>query len=454
MILGRVAKKIRQSEFFVTFNFGDDRSKGRSMLLINTLLSNIVNVFCTGIFYTGFLAVNGIDIVSVGIISFIPYIAWAFSIFSPMIYARIKKRRALLMFNSLFYHITITLGITLIPLLISDPKGRTTAFAILVFVGNLSNALLGSGVTPWHVNFLPENIRNSYFSYTNLIGALSSALTAVFTCLLADRLSGSPRQGEILMTLRFIAFGLIALDIFLLYLVPKEYPYKVSRKVRLRDVIVVPVRNRKFFLTAVIGLAWNAIANMNANTWNYYLINTLNFSYLTIYTTTFAYALLSIFTLRIWKRWIGQFGWFNMLSCSFLAVGILEFAYSLTTARTHTYYLTLALFNGFAYVGLNLTYASVFYVNLPDKDQDLYTVFWNCFCNIFVLIGSSLGTWFISMTEGRIWKVFGLDFYGSNFLPWIKGAFDFSLAAYIFLMKKRLDPHAPEPAKSVETAKS
>ena len=431
-----------QSEFFYTFNMQDDRAKGRCMLLVNTLLSTILNVFTTGIFYTGFLAANGIDIVNVGIISFIPYIAWGFSLFSPMILSRFKKRRALLIFNSFFYHITITLGVTLIPVFIKDSGSRTIAFAILVFAGNLCNALLGSGATAWHINFLPANIRNSFFSYNNIISAVSSAVTAIFSCLLADRLAGSPYQGVILSTLRYVAFVIIAVDILLLYLVPKEYPYNQSEKISLQDVFIVPMRNRKFLLTALIGFAWSAFANMNANTWNYYLLNDLGYSYLMVYSSTFCLAFFSIFAMKFWKKMISRYGWFNMLMVGFLCVVVIEFAYSFTTASNKVYYVLLGLINGFGYSGLNLTYASLFYVNLPEKDQDLFTVFWNCFCNIFVLIGSSVGTWFISLTNGHVWNVLGFPFYGSNFLPWIKGVLVFLIAVYIFFMKGRLDPES------------
>ena len=59
-----------------------------------------------------------------------------------------------------------------------------------------------------------------------------------------------------------------------------------------------------------------------------------------------------------------------------------------------------------------------------------------------MLIGSSIGTWFISLTNGKVWNVLGLPFYGSNFLPWIKGVLVFGIAMYVFLMKKRLDPES------------
>ena len=50
----------------------------------------------TGIFYTGFLSMYDISITGVGIVTFIPYIASCFSVFSGMILGKIKKRKAVL----------------------------------------------------------------------------------------------------------------------------------------------------------------------------------------------------------------------------------------------------------------------------------------------------------------------------------------------------------------------
>ena len=64
------------------FNTKDDDAKGRVINLGCTLLAAFYNVFITGIFYTGFLSMYGISITGAGIVTFIPYIANIFTIFS------------------------------------------------------------------------------------------------------------------------------------------------------------------------------------------------------------------------------------------------------------------------------------------------------------------------------------------------------------------------------------
>ena len=71
----------------------EEKAKGRLITLGSSLAASFYNVFITGIFYTGFLTMYGIDITGAGIISFIPYIGGLFSLFSPFILERIKKRK-------------------------------------------------------------------------------------------------------------------------------------------------------------------------------------------------------------------------------------------------------------------------------------------------------------------------------------------------------------------------
>ena len=80
----------RDTDFARMFNFKTEHSIGRSLLLLNTFFCGIGNVFISGTFYTAFLTENGIDIVKVGIITFIPYFCWIFGLFAPKILSRFK----------------------------------------------------------------------------------------------------------------------------------------------------------------------------------------------------------------------------------------------------------------------------------------------------------------------------------------------------------------------------
>ena len=120
-----LAARFRNSDFHRVFNMQSEVNKGRTLTFVNTAMANIANAVVTGALYTAFLAENGIDIVRVGIISFIPYISWMLSIFSPTILSHFRFRQKLLLLNDWIYYGTIVLGTTIMPLFVKDPTART-----------------------------------------------------------------------------------------------------------------------------------------------------------------------------------------------------------------------------------------------------------------------------------------------------------------------------------------
>ena len=88
--------KWRNSAFVRTFNLHDEKAKGRSCFLASSVLASLASQLSGGIFYTGFLLSYGINIVNIGIITFVPTITRLLSMFSPFILERFRRRKAIL----------------------------------------------------------------------------------------------------------------------------------------------------------------------------------------------------------------------------------------------------------------------------------------------------------------------------------------------------------------------
>lgn len=432
MTLSRLSEN---SDFFRIFNFREDRSRGRSMLLLYQAFSCIANIFISGTFYTGFLTANGISIVRVGIIGFIPYIAWIFAPFSPKFLSRFRHRRALLLANHCFFYLCIIVATTVMPMFVSDHFMRTVWFGVFLFLGHSFNVLIGSGSTAWHINFLPDGAdRHVYFSFLDLTSSLIGTTAAVAMAFLADSLAGSPKQYEIIVTMRFVSFALFLIGGLLLYLVPKEYAYPAREKpVTVHDMLTVPLRSPKFIKTAIIGSAWCIISNLNSSTWSYFILNTVGVSYVLTYVNSVACALGSIFLLRWWRGLISRYSWFKILVLSILLKAAFEFLYGFTSKDTMGIYLCAALLEGFDLVGTTLLFSNMFYVNLPRENTDVCFTFWKLIVNFSTLFGAMAGTWFISAagSDAPLGTVFGLPLYSSQILVWIMAALLVLLALHI-----------------------
>ena len=428
--------RYKDTYFAHMFNFEEEHAIGRSLLLLNTFLAGIGNVFITGTFYTSFLTENGIDIVNVGIITFVPYFCWIFSLFAPKLLGKFRKRRALLLFNHIFYYVNVVLATTIMPRFV-EPEKRVFWFAVFLVLANLSNALIGSGATAWHIHFLPNGKdRNYYFSITNLVGNLVGTITAIGASLAADALEGSDTKGQIIFIMRLVSFVLFIVNGLLLYLIPREYPYEKKESIKLRDVFVTPIKDHKFILTILITIFWNFICNLNANTWTFYLLNTVKMDYLMTYVCSIVCAICSIFMASYWRKKISMHGWFKIVWFNLVLSGVIEVIFGFTTANTKFIYVLASTLYGINIVGAQITLANVFYMNLPKKDFnfDVYITFYNFAANIAVFLGATIGTGLIGVMESsgiNGQKLLGLPFYSSQYLVWVKGVLFLLMAYYI-----------------------
>ena len=154
------------------------------------LVSSIIvtsNTFLTaGIFHTAFLIANDIDIVKVGIISFIPFLANTFSIFSPFILERFERRKGILTLGRLLYYTLYILGVTLLPL-VKGQNAKVISFAVIVFISNVINALTVTGYAAWHVNHTQQG-RADYISYMQTLSYVFTGIVLIASSLIADKL--------------------------------------------------------------------------------------------------------------------------------------------------------------------------------------------------------------------------------------------------------------------------
>ncbi len=449
--MASVVNKIKNSEFRFLFNFNDEFAVGRSSLFIHSIIITITNAIITGGMYTAFLTLNGIDIVNVSIITFIPYIAWAFSIFTPMIYSRVKRRRGLLIFNTTFYYSCIILATTIMPRFVAGTSARTMWFAGLLLVGNISNALLGSGATAWHIHYISEErSRTGYFAYANIVNTAVSTTVAISAALAADALAGSPQQAMIINAMRYAAYLLALISTLYLWLRPKiEYPYPIpDKKLRLLDVVRDPVASRPFRYTALIFFIYNFTANVNAGSWNYYVLNTLEYKLVFMYSINIAYALAYIILLSRWRRAVSKHSYLKVYLFAMAASVLLEIPMALTRSGTVWVYITTSVLQGLNLVGVSYINSNLFYTNLPRGKTDTCIVFWNLGANIFALAGSLAGTLFISFTERTGPYNINFNFlsislsdyqlYGSQLLVIIKALLYIILCAFVVFSMRRL----------------
>ena len=385
----------------------NDEAQGRRCVLANALLSTIISNIIGGVFYSGFLLCYGIDMVNIGIISFVPSIASLLSLLSPFILERFPRRKRILAIARMSYYAIVTVGVMVIPLVFTENSVRVWAITLAMIAANSINALFGNGYTAWHVNFMPDSIRGDFLLTQSCISVLVSGIFTVVISIITDSLAGSPKQLTIINILRVAAFFIAVWDVIVLCR-PKEYPYeKTAEKPRLRDVFTLPLSNKKFCLTVLVGVMWTFSSNLTASVINTFLVGTpaeggIGISYTLINGVNLTYFFFFLFCSKMWKKFIRNVGWFKAYAFSTLIQGSTHFLYAfITSENSIALFLIVRHMQHVMGIITNLCSGNLIYINLPESDRVSYISFYTVINSGVAFVSQMLGTWFVSFMDGR-----------------------------------------------------
>ena len=406
------------------YNTRDDYAKGRLISLISSLMTSFYNVFITGIFYTGFLSMYGISITGVGIVSLIPYLSGFFAPLSPFVLKKLKRRKAWMLGSKILFYGLYIVATTLMPLFVTDPDARLVWFIILLFVAYSEYALFSSGITTWFYEFYPKDnrLRTDYIYYNQFFSSVLSSLVLLLSSFLTDAVAGSPNQHVIILAMRYLAFVLVIIEVTV-QAFAKDFSCVESDGLRLKDIFVEPVKNRKFMMCMLLMFIWNFMANFNNGTWNYHLLNHMQYPYSLINGMSVLYTVVLALTSKLWRKLINRFGWVKTFGLCNLVWLPTEIMYFMMNYSTRFLYVPLAVWQNIISVGFNLSYANILYMNLPRKNSTAFISFYNVGANLCALAGMALGTWIVSLHPDTPFTVGGFEVYTVQFTCLMRALF-------------------------------
>lgn len=447
MAVLRKLRDLRYADLFTVFRWKDEQGKGRCCMLASAVLSTLVTDLTAGTLYTAFLTVNNFSIVDAGVLTFLPLIASCFSLLSPIILERFRKRRRILALGRLAYYIINILGLTLLPYLVHDQNTKLICFGAVVFTAGVVNNLFASGYSVWHLNFIPNSVRARYLSYQQIITALISGAALIGSGFLADSLRGTPQEGTVLTLLRLVGFALAAADVIFLAL-PREYEYpQHESRIRLTNIFRLPFCNRKFMLTMAVIAFWTFAANLPASSWTYYLLNTANTGVSLLNIVAFAYGIFMVVFTPLWQRILQKKSWFKTFAiAAFINVPTVFGLAFINAGNSLWLYPLVAAFKHILSVGLNLTWANFPFINTPREDQTYYISFHLLLTNLVAFFGQLCGTLFVKWMGERAISVFGVPLGAVQLLTAGQGILQALCGAMILLFLTQLTPAPEEPA--------
>ena len=423
------------------YNLKDNDAKGRLISLGSSLMTSFYNVFITGIFYTGFLSMYDISIEGAGIISYIPLIASRSSLFSSIILEKIKKRKKILVASKIYFYAMYILATTLMPQFITDPTARLWAFGIILFLAYAVYALFSPGFTPWFYTFYPNDNerRTRYITYNQIFSSIMSSAVMLLSAVITDALKGSPAQDTIILVMRYLAFVLVLIDVFM-QAQAIEYPYPPSPQIKFRQIFTLPFQYKKFLYCLLMMFAWNFIANLNNGLWAYHLLNHFDFSYTLINSMSVMYTFILIFTQPFWRGVLRKYSWIKTFGLTCLVWMPTEIMFFLMNPTNLYLYVPLCVVQNLLSVGLNLSYSNILYMNLPSENSTAHIAFYSVGCNLFAFLGLFVGTLISSITgDNAIWFL-NMEFYSVQFTTLARAITMFALGLLLTLKWRSFTP--------------
>ena len=393
-------------------------------------MDSVISYLTAGIFYTGFLIGNDINIVDMGIITFLPYLASLFSLFTPLILEKMKKRKWYLCIMRMLYFTVNILGTTLLPVFVHDRDSKILGFGIIVFVAGVINALMASGFPVWHLNFIPEEVRARYFSMQQILTMIISAITLLTSSSIADALNGTPYELEIITAFRYIAFALAVIEMVIMVL-PKEYPYPQTEKVRLKNVLILPLKNKPFMFTMSIIAMWQFSSSLTS-LFSYYLLNDCHIPYIFINSMDAAYAVFLIICSPFWVKILKKWSWLKTFAIAAIMHLPTNIMYGFASPTNYVWLvLVVRMVQHVLGVGMNLAYANIQYIALPEGGRSNYIAFYNILVSVTALLGSFTATVFVDITQDITFNIFGIKIIGVQLLMMIFGLLQGLIGLYI-----------------------
>jgi len=414
------------------FGFHDEDAKGRTVYIFCVILNAFYNVFITGVFYTGFLSMNGMSITDAGIVTFIPYLGNLFSVFSSKILRHFKRRKPVMIAAKIYFYAMYILAATVMPQFVVDPQQRLYWFAAIVFLAYALYAPFDPGFVIWFYRFFPkdEARRSRYLLYQQIAASIVASVILIFSGMITDAVTNAENQRALINGMRYFAFVLVLLEIAI-QVQAKEYPVPPEPPLRLSQIFTLPMRYKKFMYCTLLMFAWNYIGNLNNGLWSYHLLNHLNFSYTLINTMAVMGTVILLTTSGLWQKVLARYSWIKTFGLALLLWVPTEFGFFVLTGEQIGLYVLLTVVQYILSAGINLSYANVLYMNLPKENETALIAFNTLGRNFLAFLGLLTGTYVSSLTGDATAPFMGMQIYSVQHTTLLRAATIFVMGALL-----------------------
>ncbi len=398
------------------FGKEDPGSRDRLRLVTCNYTSNIIANLIGGSFWTGLLILMNADDAFIGTMTMISTSANMLQLVAPLLLERFPRRRKILtaMRGAVYFFNVVFIGLT--PLFPFDQQTRLLFVALGVLVVNVISALHAPGVNIWHIQSIPNRVRQGYFSLITMTVGAVVAVCNLAGSTIVDMFKAANQEYLGLLLMRGIALVLVIIELKL-YLNISEHPYESSGdKFTLKDLLVKPFSNKLYLRTVLVTFLWNFSANTPSSYFTVYMLRNVEVSYSYLTLISMLNVPIVLLLTPFWKKILQRFDWFKTLSISMVLYAMHYVGLSFTSKPTLFIYTITMIYAYFMAIGINLSFTGIPYLNMPEKNQTVFIGFYSTMANLAALLGVTFSKYFILWTENFKFSFFGFEMINKQYL--------------------------------------
>jgi len=241
----------------------------------------------------------------------------------------------------MIYYVLHILGITLLPAIVEDPGLRLAGFVVLTLVANIANQLVIPGYTAWNANFLQEEVRADYFNTASCAVAFTY-IPILLLSFVVDQFSNTPYESMITIAVRYIAFAIAVIDC-ILWLVPKEYPYRKEHRIKITNVFTLPFKNKRFLGTTLLATLYTFALALPSAALNVYILQDVGVKYTLYNAVNVMYFFCFLFFSNMGKKLVEEYDLFRAFGITLFFNAATYFMYMFLTKDCVWLYVVIRL---------------------------------------------------------------------------------------------------------------
>lgn len=406
--------------------------KGLRRLVFDGICSQVLGVLTGGAFLAAFALSMGASNKTIGLIAAIGPLCQLMQIPAIFLIEKVAYRK-LLVSSSVFCARFCWLVIAFIPWIATGDM-RLALMLFLLFLIHCSSAIAGCAWNSWIRDFVPENVRGTYFAKRMAVatgtGAVISLLAGFSINYLKPHFASEAKVYSVLFL-----FGVISGFIGIFFLAFTPEPRMVVGKTQgLLTTLIEPFKDRRFKNLLIFLANWNFAINLAAPFFTVYMLKKLNMKMSWIIGLSVLSQIVNVIFFSIWGRLSDRFTNKSCLSVSgFLFIISIAMWPFTTMPETHALTIPLLILihvlTGISTAGVALCSGNISLKFAPDGKATSYLAVNGIVCGIVatlapILAGAStdwfgqrqLKLTFTWIVEKKAFYLPALDLQGLDFL--------------------------------------